>query len=103
MTCSSTILGSMFAHCDCSYIVCRGLLKSGLGRFGLVQKQPQPGDYATIIVFVVGGVSVADMRHVRHVVGEAASRQSDRTLSSVLLGGTTLISPQDVVSGLFRW
>lgn len=35
-----------------------GLLRSGLGRFGL-QAGPKPSDCSTVILFVVGGISVA--------------------------------------------
>lgn len=67
-----------------------------------MHKQPQPGNHSTVIVFVVGGLSVAEIREVRQVVGEMASSQTDRAPVNVLLGGTTLMSPQDVVKGLFR-
>ena len=72
-----------------------GLLQSGLGRFGLVQKQPQPGDYATALVFVVGGVSLADLREVRLAVdGNNGNKR-------VILGGTSLLSPHQVVDSLY--
>ncbi|BDA45712.1 probable Sec1 family domain-containing protein 2 [Coccomyxa sp. Obi] len=75
-----------------------GLLKSGLGRFGLVQqKQPQPGDHNTIIIFVVGGISMADIREVRHITHEMVSAQPGRVPVNVLLGGTSLMSPQHVI------
>ena len=82
---------------DCGLVViCRGLLQSGLGRFGLVQKQPQPGDYATVIVFVVGGMSLADLREVRLAVdGNNGNRR-------IMLGGTSLLSPHQVVDSLFQ-
>jgi hypothetical protein len=35
-----------------------GLLRSGLGRFGL-QAGPKPSDCPTVILFVVGGLSIA--------------------------------------------
>ncbi|EIE22710.1 hypothetical protein COCSUDRAFT_42345 [Coccomyxa subellipsoidea C-169] len=79
-----------------------GLLKSGLGRFGLVQKQPQPGDHSTVIIFVVGGISVADLREVRHVVAEKVTGQPGRASVKVLVGGTALMSPHDVVDGLLN-
>ncbi len=85
--------------CACA---CRGLLKSGLGRFGLVQKQPQPGDHSTVIIFVVGGISVADLREVRHVVAEKITGQPGRASVKVLVGGTALMSPHDIVDGLLN-
>lgn len=84
-------------------MVCRGLLKSGLGRFGLVQqKQPQPGDHNTIIIFVVGGISMADIREVRHITHERVSAQPGRLPIKVFLGGTSLMSPQDVIKELLK-
>ncbi|CAL8470707.1 g10249 [Coccomyxa elongata] len=80
-----------------------GLLKSGLGRFGLVQqKQPQPGDHNTIIIFVVGGISMADIREVRHITHERVSAQPGRLPVKVFLGGTSLMSPQDVIKELLK-
>lgn len=82
--------------------MCRGLLKSGLGRFGLVQKQPQPGDHSTVIIFVVGGMSVADLREVRHVVEKKVSGLAGKASINVLVGGTALVSPQDIVEALLK-
>jgi hypothetical protein len=83
-------------------MMCRGLLKSGLGRFGLVQKQPQPGDHSTVIIFVVGGMSVADLREVRHVVEEKVSGLAGKASINVLVGGTALVAPQDIVEALLK-
>lgn len=59
-----------------------------------MQKQPQPGDYATVIIFVVGGISLADLREVRLAVdGNSGNKR-------VMLGGTSLLSPHQVVDNL---
>lgn len=43
-----------------------GLLMSGLGRFGLrFEVPPQPHDHALVIIFVVGGVSMREIRDVQ--------------------------------------
>lgn len=80
----------------------RGLLQSGLGRFGLVNmKQPQPGDYDTVIVFVVGGVSLADLREARQAIDDRAGSEGGRA-ARILVAGTTLLAPLDVVTTLFQ-
>jgi hypothetical protein len=79
----------------------RGLLQSGLGRFGLVNmKQPQPGDYATVLVFVVGGVSLADLREARQTIDDTNGGEGGRS-TRILVGGTTLLAPADFVNILF--
>ena len=75
---------------------CRGLLKSSLGRFGLGPRKPtaQLESYDVVWVFVVGGVSLADMRAVASQLQEAAAQ--GRPSPEILLGGTALLSPDDV-------
>ncbi len=96
-----------------------GLLKSGLGRFGL-QKQPQPGDYPLVVIFVVGGVSVSEIHQVLACVdaktvaaaaaqaggsegGEAVFGQGGAGAAAaapppkVIVGGTALLQPRDIV------
>ena len=80
----------------------RGLLQSGMARFGVVNmKQPQPGDYDTVIVFIVGGVSLADLREARQTLDDRAGGEGGRS-ARILVGGTTLLAPLDVVNTLFR-
>ena len=39
---------------------------SGLGRFGLrFEAQPQPWEHALVVVFVVGGISMREIRGVQ--------------------------------------
>ena len=84
-----------------------GLLKSGLGRFGL-QKQPQPGDYPLVIIFVVGGVSISEIHQVLACIDAktvaAAAAQAGGSgggeagaLPKVIIGGTALLQPRDIV------
>lgn len=63
-----------------------GLLRSGLGRFGL-HAQPVPGAHGVVVVFVVGGLSVQDVADLR-----AAAFQGQ-----LLVGGTALLRSADVV------
>ena len=79
----------------------RGLLQSGLGRFGLLaQKQPQPGDYSTAVIFVVGGISLADLREARQAIDGSSGSNGSKT--RVIMGGTTLLVPADLASSLFQ-
>ena len=97
-----------------------GLLKSGLGRFGL-QKQPQPGDYPLVVLFVVGGVSVGEINQVLACVdaktvaagaaravggggggeavgfGQGAGTGAPSPPPKVIVGGTALLQPRDIV------
>eukprot|EP00798_Chlamydomonas_sp_ICE-L_P013375 gene13375-19220_t len=102
----------------------KGLLTAGLGRFGAMgaaastllmahQSKRKPWDSDIIVLFVVGGVSVSEIREVRqemeeHVAsavaaaaalageGEGAGRSSIGALPHVIVGGTALVGPQDV-------
>lgn len=43
-----------------------GLLMSGLGRFGLrFEAPPQPHEHALVIIFVVGGITMREIRDVQ--------------------------------------
>lgn len=75
----------------------RGLFKSGLGRFGL-QKQPHPADHSVVILFVVGGVSMLELREV-HL--EIITQQGlAGKLPQILAGGTVLLRPRDLYYNL---
>ncbi|KAG2423910.1 hypothetical protein HXX76_014963 [Chlamydomonas incerta] len=51
-----------------------------------------PAECGTVVVFVVGGVSPAEMREVRALVDEHVGPDKPR----VVVGGTSLVLPQDV-------
>lgn len=76
----------------------RSLLKSGLGRFGL-HKQPHPADNAVVIMFVVGGISVHELREIQQEVDMhlGQGRQSPQLLA----GGTVLLRPRDLYHNLY--
>ena len=101
-----------------------GLLKSSLGRFGL-QKQPRPGEYPLVVLFVIGGVSIAEIHEVLAcvdakavAVGAAAAAAAQQQVESsgfgsglgepglgmkmpppkVIVGGTALLQPREVVA-----
>uniref|UniRef100_A0ACD6A1T2 Uncharacterized protein n=1 Tax=Avena sativa TaxID=4498 RepID=A0ACD6A1T2_AVESA len=67
------------------------LFKSGLGRFGLGQSKPSFGDRSVLIVFIVGGINTMEVREVMKAISE-----SSRPDVELILGGTTLLSPDDM-------
>ena len=80
---------------SCSYS-CRNLLNTGLGRFGLgKQQKPQPSDHATVILFMIGGVCMADLRAVNSPAVAEASK------THFITGGTTLLAPLYTLNHLF--
>lgn len=90
--------------------MCRGLLTTGLGRMGFGAKRaaPQPYDYRNIIIFVVGGVSMGELRALSEQLQQAPPALS--ALSGGFndkprfwVGGTTLVGPADVCRGVFGW
>lgn len=78
----------------------RNMINSGLGRFGIKQKVPMPHDHEKIILFFVGGISIADIRAMTQAV-EASQSDTEGTLNFIC-GGTTLVSPSDVLDQFFR-
>ncbi|XP_062197233.1 sec1 family domain-containing protein MIP3-like [Phragmites australis] len=67
------------------------LFKSGLGRFGLGQSKPSFGDQSVLIVFVLGGINTLEVREVMTAISE-----SNRPDVELILGGTTLLTPDDM-------
>lgn len=81
--------------------MCRGLLTTGLGRIGLGAKKapPQPHDYRTVFIFVVGGVSMADLRSMGEMLQAGGQAGGVR----FVLGGTGLVGPGDVCRHALGW
>lgn len=84
-----------------------GLLRSGLGRglgrFGL-QAGPKPSDCATVILFVLGGISLAELHDIQQAVDEraaAASAGPPPPPPRILVGATALLQPGDLCLRLF--
>ena len=77
----------------------RGLLKSGLGRMGLLQKQPHPADHKVVILFVVGGISMAEVRCVQQAI--SAHQGGSTSVQQILIGGTVLARASDVYQNGF--
>ncbi|KAG6419450.1 hypothetical protein SASPL_121672 [Salvia splendens] len=72
------------------------LFKSGFGRFGIGQAKPSLSDHNIILVFVVGGINAVEVREVQEAIA-----RSSRPDVEVLLGGTTLLTPDDMRELLF--
>lgn len=67
------------------------LFKSGFGRFGLGQAKPNLADQSVILVFIVGGISAVEVREAQEALSE-----SGRPDMELMLGGTTLLTPNDM-------
>jgi hypothetical protein len=69
--------------------ITQGLGRLGFGGITAPVRRVRIDDYSTVLLFVVGGISPAEVRHIQseleqHVYGHKPQ---------VLLGGTTLLSP----------
>ncbi|CDP15944.1 unnamed protein product [Coffea canephora] len=67
------------------------LFKSGFGRFGLGQAKPSLADQDIILVFVIGGINTVEVREAHEALSE-----SSRPDKELILGGTTLLTPDDM-------
>ncbi|KAK7312856.1 hypothetical protein VNO77_37049 [Canavalia gladiata] len=68
------------------------LFKSGFGRFGLGQAKPSLADQNVILVFVIGGINGLEVREAHEALAE-----SGRPDIELLVGGTTLLTPDDML------
>ncbi|CAL5212860.1 unnamed protein product [Lathyrus oleraceus] len=68
------------------------LFKSGFGRFGLGQAKPSLADQNVILVFVIGGINGLEVREAMEALAE-----SGRPDIELLVGGTTLLTPDDML------
>ncbi|MFS8025463.1 putative sec1-like protein [Helianthus anomalus] len=68
------------------------LFKSGFGRFGLGQAKPSLSDQNVILVFVVGGMNGIEVLEAQEALSE-----SGRADVEVVLGGTTFLTPGDML------
>ncbi|KAJ1696569.1 hypothetical protein LUZ63_005081 [Rhynchospora breviuscula] len=65
--------------------------KSGFGRFGLGQAKPNLGDQSVLFIFVVGGINALEAREVMEAITESGKMDTE-----LILGGTTLLTPDDM-------
>lgn len=56
-----------------------GLLKTGLGRFGIQKAQPKPSDHDVVMIFVVGGASVGEIHHVMQAASAVQQMSGSRS------------------------
>jgi hypothetical protein len=66
------------------------LLKSGFGLFRAVSK-PRPSDHPLMVIFVIGGITAAEVRQVREAVTLSKSNVQ------IMVGSTRLVNPADVL------
>ncbi|XP_044503184.1 sec1 family domain-containing protein MIP3 isoform X2 [Mangifera indica] len=67
------------------------LFKSGFGRFGLGQAKPSLADQNVILIFVIGGINGLEVREAMEALSE-----SGRPDLELIIGGTTLLTPDDM-------
>ncbi|CAL5403823.1 unnamed protein product [Camellia sinensis] len=67
------------------------LFKSGFGRFGLGQAKPSLADQNVILVFVIGGINGVEVCEAQEALSE-----SGRPDIELILGGTTLLTPNNM-------
>ena len=82
-----------------------GLLKSGLGRLGIGQSAALPAQHSRIIIFMLGGISMADVRASRQEVLRHASEGTSaepKMIPSVYVGGTHMLTARDLMHGLMQ-
>lgn len=68
------------------------LFKTGFGRFGLGHVKPNLGDQNVILVFVIGGINGIEVREAQEALSE-----SGRPDIELIVGGTTLLTPDDMI------
>ncbi|XP_042494787.1 sec1 family domain-containing protein MIP3 isoform X1 [Macadamia integrifolia] len=68
------------------------IFKSGFGRFGLGQAKPNLGDQSVILIFVVGGINGVEVREAQEAFSE-----SGRPNIELIIGGTTILTPENML------
>ncbi|KAL7087056.1 hypothetical protein ACP275_13G041600 [Erythranthe tilingii] len=68
------------------------LFKSGFGRFGLGQAKPSLVEQNVILIFVIGGINGVEVREVQQALTE-----SSRPDIELILGGTTFLTPNNML------
>lgn len=72
-----------------------GLFNKGFGRFGFggigAPARPRISEYSTVLLFVIGGISPAELREIRQELDEHKFGHKP----TVLFGGTTWLAPGD--------
>ena len=87
--------------CDCS-----GILKSGLGRLGIGQMPALPGTHSIIILFVVGGISMGELRAVKQAAQSCGSSRvqtiatAQRQSPTLFFGSTLLLTASGLMDAL---
>lgn len=92
----SKILSMVFTKCDIPGLEYHSsamgrLFKSGFGRFGLGQAKPRLGDQSLLFVFLVGGINASEVREAQEAQMSAGADGVE-----LLLGGTTILTPNDM-------
>ena len=86
--------------------MCSGILKSGLGRLGIGQTPALPGTHSVIVLFVVGGISMSELRAVKQAAqtlggsGTQSMTTAQRQSPRIVVSGTVLLTARGLVDAL---
>ncbi len=72
-----------------------GLLKSGIGLFGVSVNRTHPRENPSLWVYVIGGVTADEVKVCKDIAAAKSSR------CQVVVGGTKLLSPSETIDSLF--
>lgn len=76
----------------------KGLLNMGLGRLGLpASTRPRLANYDVVLVFVVGGISLSEVRQVKQRLEDHLMRPRPH----IIVGGTSLLTPDAATAQFF--
>jgi len=72
-----------------------GMLKSGIGLFGVNINKMHPRENPTVFIFVLGGISGTEIQRIRKIVTRRSAE------SRLEIGSTSLLSHRDLVYNFF--
>lgn len=74
-----------------------GLLKSGLGKIGL--QQHSPGEYETVVIFVLGGISINEISQTRGYVDQCIARMQaeGRKMPRIIIGASSILTTPEIM------
>nr|CAD7576545.1 unnamed protein product [Timema californicum] len=81
---------------SCKSAGLKELLKTGFSLLLNMPRQQHPLDHPMVVIFVVGGITAQEVRHIQEAVADSG------LATKVLVGSTRLITPLDTARALFQ-
>nr|CAD7428760.1 unnamed protein product [Timema monikensis] len=81
---------------SCKSAGLKELLKTGFSLLLNMPRQQHPLDHPMVVIFVVGGITAQEVRHIQEAVADSG------LATKVLVGSTRLIMPLDTARALFQ-